>query len=231
MILSHRHKFIFIKTLKVGGTSLEVALSKYCGQQDILTPNGSDELRKQLGFMTRRNYKKGISELKPKEIASTLYHRKRPEKFYNHISATEIQGKLDQDIWKEYLKFTVVRNPFDRMISSYYWNMRNKEHHIDFAQYLRNFPERVNENWKLYTYQDKVIVDDFAMYENLEKDLERISNRIGLEENVYDVMKELRTKGGVRPRSIPHREVMGDSERMLIEELGKGEIELFGYTF
>jgi hypothetical protein len=38
MIASRLHNFIFIKTMKTAGTSIEMALSPHCGPDDILTP-------------------------------------------------------------------------------------------------------------------------------------------------------------------------------------------------
>ena len=38
MIVSHKHKFIFLKTKKTAGTSIELALSPFCGDSDILAP-------------------------------------------------------------------------------------------------------------------------------------------------------------------------------------------------
>ena len=38
MIVSHGRRFIFIKTSKTAGTSVEMQLSKFCGPDDIVTP-------------------------------------------------------------------------------------------------------------------------------------------------------------------------------------------------
>lgn len=60
MIVSHKHKFIFIKTAKSAGTSIEIALSKFCGSEDIITPilPAEDERkRKQLGYKGQQNFK------------------------------------------------------------------------------------------------------------------------------------------------------------------------------
>ena len=38
MILSHRHRFVFIKGRKVAGTSIEMLLSLICGAEDVVTP-------------------------------------------------------------------------------------------------------------------------------------------------------------------------------------------------
>ena len=37
MIVSHKHKFIFIKTMKTAGTSIEAFLASYCEGRDIVT--------------------------------------------------------------------------------------------------------------------------------------------------------------------------------------------------
>jgi hypothetical protein len=58
VILSHSRKFIFIKTRKVSGTSMEISLSQACSGDDILTPiSYEDELiRSDLGGCLPQNY-------------------------------------------------------------------------------------------------------------------------------------------------------------------------------
>ena len=41
MILSHSHRFIFIKSAKTAGTSLESALSNDCDGKDLVAPIGA----------------------------------------------------------------------------------------------------------------------------------------------------------------------------------------------
>ena len=40
MIISHKHKFIFVKTRKTAGTSVQEALERICGPDDIVTQTG-----------------------------------------------------------------------------------------------------------------------------------------------------------------------------------------------
>ena len=51
MIISHRYKFIFIKTHKTAGSSMEMALGPLCGPDDIIAPMESN-----IGTGIPRNY-------------------------------------------------------------------------------------------------------------------------------------------------------------------------------
>ena len=77
MILSHKNKFIFIKSFKTASTSLEIALSKYCGEKDIITPIVSEDekIRKMIGYKGPQNYKS-------------------PDVFAEHMSAKEIKSNI-----------------------------------------------------------------------------------------------------------------------------------------
>ncbi len=77
MIISHKHKFIFIKTRKTAGTSIEIFLSQFCGKNDILTPIGEGEaLRKEQDIVPRHYLKNEFlaKTLSKMEIASKLFH-------------------------------------------------------------------------------------------------------------------------------------------------------------
>ena len=62
-IISYSKNFIFTKTNKTAGTSLEIALSKYCDEGDVIGLIGDDEkIRRDLGFRTAQNYKGKLSK-------------------------------------------------------------------------------------------------------------------------------------------------------------------------
>ena len=49
MIISHKYKFIFIKTRKTAGSSIEYNLSNYLGDDDVITPlDGIPKAKKHL---------------------------------------------------------------------------------------------------------------------------------------------------------------------------------------
>jgi len=142
MIISHQHRFIFVKTLKTAGTSIEIFLSQRCGPHDIVTPI--------------------IPHVEP--------HRPRNhEGFFNHMPASEIREHVGREIWDGYFKFCVERNPWDKTLS--YFHMMNHrqggglalDHFLEGNDFPISFPN--------YTDGNRVIVDRVLRYEQLNEEL------------------------------------------------------------
>ena len=62
LIISHRHRFIFIRTIKTASTTVEIFLRHYCGPDDVVTPLYADEeaLADPDGINSPRNYGRRI---------------------------------------------------------------------------------------------------------------------------------------------------------------------------
>lgn len=231
MIISHKYKFIFIKTVKTAGTSIEVYLSDFCGEDDILTPVGP-EGSPQIESHVARNYK-GIwnpipeliskKGLKKKAIIKQLIRR---EKYFNHISANILKKRLSNRIWKRYFKFCVERNPWDKTISHYYWENQGGTYK-SFDQYLRegNFCY----NYSRYTDVDgNLLVDKVVKYEDLNEELTDIFNKLGVP---FDGSLGVNAKASFRKDYRDYKELYNKEQRDIVKFAFSKEIELHGYTF
>ena len=85
MILSHEHRFIFLKTNKTAGTSIEIALSKFCGEKDVITPvvMEDEEIRSRLGYRGPQNYAAPLKDYRLRDLARLVVRRKRKARYYN----------------------------------------------------------------------------------------------------------------------------------------------------
>jgi hypothetical protein len=222
MIISHDYKFIFIKTNKTAGTSIEIALSKFCGPDDIITPIAleDEEIRCSLSYRGPQNYLESLPD--------DTHNEKRKLKYYNHISAKEIRRLIGRTVWDNYYKFCFERNPWDRLISMYYWRCRT-EPRPTITEFLESeFPPRLKRmGYDLYTIDGGVAVDKICRFENLHEELETIRNQLGIPEKL-----ELpRAKSSYRKDTRNYREILNDIEKEKIAELFFEEINLFGYSF
>ncbi len=199
MIISHKHKFIFVKTAKVAGTSLEMALREHLGEDDISTPVVSydEEKAEENGYPGPKNFNKDY-EIRAKTFcARGVYHE--------HSWAYEIRGILDREIWDEYFKFTIDRDPFDKSLSNYF-HYRRPENRTIYTKTLSHIIKTVSrrelrrpahvantcnlkkwlefdvkyefsQNFYRYTVDNKVIVDrvyDFSKMDVMISELEKM---------------------------------------------------------
>ena len=112
--------------MKTASTSIEIALSKICGKDDIITPISlDDEKKRQLnGSPGPQNYLTPLSQYSLRELAKRLLRNEKKFTFYNHITAREIKTAIGDEVWNSYYKFCFERNPWDKIISHYYWHYK-----------------------------------------------------------------------------------------------------------
>jgi hypothetical protein len=229
MILSHKYKFIFIKTAKTAGTSIEVFLSKQCGPQDIVTP-----IAPPVEGHQPRNYEGFINPLpeileRPGKFFSALRHTtKSRAKFYNHMPALEVKQRVPRDVWNGYFKFCVERNPWDKTLSHYHMHAAREGGRLSFDEYLARGRFPINDFRYMYRSLDKIIVDRVVRYENLPGELREIFAQLGIQ---FDGTLGVAAKSEHRADRRPYQEVFNDQQRRIVEKAFAKEIELHGYRF
>lgn len=246
MIISHKHKFIFIKTFKVSGTSMEIALSNYLGKQDIITPiNLEDEILryKKTGIFPKnyssnkkeeKRYDRYIKRLAEKKLSKKVLDNleKKKEKrfkkmiFFNHISGLKIKNLIDKKIWSNYFKFTIERNPYDKVISFMFFANRFKK--VDNLEKETNKTIKLKKylNYPLYTDNNrKNIVDYIINYDSLNRDIKYVEKKINLNISKF----YLKTKNYTRKDKRHYSKLLNSEQMKKIYNDARVEFNLMNY--
>lgn len=214
MILSHEHRFIFLKTRKTAGTSIEIALSRHCGPDDIVTPISpeDEELRTESGGMSPRNY-----ESPP-----------LPVRAWNHMPAQRILKIAGRDVWDSYFKFVVERNPWEVALSSYRYYCHRHLEPMSLERFLRGGRlEKLAKNPGIYRIGGHIAVDKVCRYESLAHELAEVWERIGL----TGTPELPHAKTFRQPDPRPYRDVMSAKGAERVRALFADTISDFGYEY
>ena len=227
MIVSHKYRFIFIKTGKTAGTSIEIFLSRHCGNEDILTP-----IRPPVPGHIPRNHRGFWNPLpefqsRPQPRMETLRDLRQRRKFYNHIPARVLRLRVPADIWREYFIFCVERNPWDKALSHYAMVNERSGGKLTLDDYITNgfFPQDFDK------YTDKsgrLLVDRVIRYESLAEELGQVFAMLGVP---FDGDLGIRAKSGYRHDRRPYQEVYNERNREIIAAAFAREINMLGYRF
>ncbi len=228
MIISHKYRFIFIKTVKTAGTSIEVFLSQHCGIDDVLTP-----IWPTVETHFARNYK-GLANPLPvlwnnrgRKILFTLKDVLMGYKFYNHIPARIVKKRTPGSIWDSYFKFCVERNPWDKTLSHYHMVNARKRGRLTLDEYLEKGMFCIN--YPLYTDAHKrMLVDKVIRYESLLDGLREVFGQLAIPfEGTLGVI----AKSEFRKDRRPYQQIFTSEQRSIIHRAFADEIEMHGYTF
>lgn len=228
MIISHKYKFIFIKTKKTAGTSIEVFLSQLCGDGDVVTP-----IRPQVEPHVARNYRAlwnplpEIVDSSGRRSPSAIKNLLQGKKYFNHIPAHVVRSRTPGKIWHDYFKFCVERNPWDKTLSHYHMINDRAGGNMTFDDYLDE--GRFCINYPFYTGRHgNVIVDEVIKYETLMQDLTRVFAEL---EIPFTGSLGGRAKSEHRKDRRPYQQVFTDMQRRRIEVAFAREIEMHEYVY
>lgn len=231
MIISHKHKFIFLKTKKTAGTALEAALSQLCGPEDIITPyrEASEHDRTGRGPQNFR-----IDH--PAKPNRPLWRRllRRPERYYHrsvgyyeHMPGCLVRTYAGEETWRGYYKFAFDRNPWDRQVSWYLYKTKSKNTRPSFEQFMRSHRAFI-DNHDIYLMKGALAVDFLGRYERLEEDLNKALAAAGVNQHITVPKVNVTPNKDV---SRDYRSYYSPELRDLVAEWYAPEIELLGYDY
>lgn len=116
MILSRGRRYIFVHIPKTGGTSLALALEGRAMKDDIMLGDTPKALK-------RRRRVKDV---------------RANGRLWKHSGLSDIEGLASRSEIEGFYTFTLVRNPWDRMVSYYHWLQQQDFEHpaVDLSKAL-----------------------------------------------------------------------------------------------
>ncbi len=217
MLISHSRKFIYLKTRKSGGTSVEIYFEPWCIPPEQKPAGDEREAQStEWGVVGSRG-----------TVDDPVW--------FNHMPATRIRELIGEERWRDYFKFCVVRNPFDRVVSLFWFNpspVLKLLKEADFDEVKRIFTEWIRQaalpnDRSIYTIAGDLAVDDVIEYDRLHTDLERVCKRLGIP---WEVTRLARYKSDYRVRREHFSEYYCPETEALVRHQFAWEIDHFGYS-
>ena len=225
MIISHSHRYIFIKSEKTAGTSVETALSRECTGRDVVTPLGD--------YWFNRD-----------ERGEWIHNAMNADGFSQHDSADDVMRKVGPQVWNDYFKFSITRNPWDRVVSNFSWEARNKPELRPNRRWYHRLGIRFDElqetaklfhrfvagpwttNDRFYVREGQLCVDFVMRYEHLGEDLAEVCRRVGIGQ-----IELPHLKSGLRKAGRGYAEYYDEASKAIVSDRHQNDINLFHYEF
>lgn len=133
-----------------------------------------------------------------------------------------------KDYWDEYYKFTVIRNPYDWVVSRYFHNKQinyewyEKTFNIDIRQLsFLDFLKTLKSSKINYYLGDLNEIDYIIKFEELQKGFDFVCNQIGKPRKLLEKKEHTIHE--------PYKNYYGKDEIEIVNEKFRGWYETFGY--
>lgn len=214
MIVSTGRGYVFVHIPKTGGTALALALEDRAMRDDILigdTPKARKRRRRVQGVQTRG-------------------------RLWKHSTLADIDGLLPEGQLADLFAFTLVRNPWDRLVSYYHWLQSQTFQHravtlskeLDFADFLRQ--PAIAASFRAapaahYMRRSDGVVQcaAYIRIEHFEQDAGPLIALLGF----TPAMIRINTS----PRRTDYRGHYDDATAAIVAEFCAVDIAAFGYSF
>lgn len=209
--------FVFVHIPRTGGSSIEYTLREFSHVPvEVLqttAQNGTQTLLTELGFQSATGRR------------------------WKHLSADDLASAVDGEFWKQAFKFSIVRNPWDRMVSLYEFLGRKEldgthtsTAGISFKEWLtRRYPQspptHLTKRTQWQFLQDSggsCAMDFVARFETLREDWGEITRRLSITKPLAHINFSQRRHYG---------EYYCSETKAIVEEYFEADILKFGYRF
>ena len=145
------------------------------------------------------------------------------------------------DVWDDYLKFTFVRNPWDRLVSIYHYykfGSESENQHLkktipnSFKEFVNSFYNKENQWYDILIKSQKswitdddgeLLVDYIARFEDYNTEVKTIGNKVGIQIN--NIPHHKKSDRG------DYKEYYDKETIELVRNIFKEDIEYFNYEY
>lgn len=160
--------------------------------------------------------------------------------FRKHLTVKDVINVIGQQKWDQAYKFTVIRNPWDKVVSQYKHAIKMNSNSmakksIEFGDWVACtygepkdpfyygraqmfFPQ---VEW-LKNFQDKIDVDKIIRFENLNEGINEVFKTLSIDSNLPHLNETYKTN---------YRDFYDNESKQIISEWFREDIQLFGYIF
>lgn len=201
----------------------------YCDDRKIvfihIPKTGGSSIEHYFGLNHRNKFMSGHNAYNEDGISFAL----------QHVRARDFKI-LRPEEFESYFKFSFVRNPYDRVISEYFYNQGRKKFMLDeFRTWFKNFylvPKQdhaLSQFDYLYNEEGDLLVDFVGKLENLKADVSKICHLSGNLDLLPKNLPHERVKNN-RPPGMVAEHILQREDKDMINELFENDFKYFNYS-